>query len=98
MSDLLRQVVETTANDHETYLAIESESRGVERAMKHALDIVFGEGWSYSAACESIDKLERLHAKSQALAVECDKARIAALRAHAAAANKLGRYAKENEE
>ena len=92
MSELLRNVVETTEADHESLLAWEGERRVYDLAKHYAHNMVFGKGWSYTDVCEAIDKLERCLATCHDLAFTCDAARIASLRAHAAAANELGRY------
>lgn len=95
MSDTMRRVIETTEADHEALRCWESQRYYYEQAKNNAHNLVFSKGWSYATVCEAIDKLERCHAKSHALAVACDAARIDSLRAHAAAANELGRYTNE---
>jgi hypothetical protein len=94
MSKLLRAVIETTQRDHEAVLAWNTLRSEHEAARVAANGAVLGNVGTFQEACEAIETLERLQKESQALAAKCDRARIAALRAHAVTANELGLYAK----
>jgi len=98
VSDIMRRVIETEAESHNAYRIWKLERAGYDSMRDHAYDMVHSGGWSYATVCKAIDELERKQVILRKCSTDCDISSLESLRAHAAAANELGRYSKEENE